>query len=340
MATLLFYDPIFLAHNPGPSHPERKERLEAIVEGLVPLPGGVRMRAPSRRAEERELLRVHEEDYVEAILRLRGESGFLDRDTFISPGSVDAAVLAAGAGVELVGEVLSGRVENGFGLVRPPGHHAEADRAMGFCVFNNVAVAAAEAISQGIKRVLIVDWDVHHGNGTQNIFYDRRDVLFFSAHQFPFYPGTGDFDERGAGEGEGYTINVPLHLGCGDADYGCALKEILVPAAAAYRPELVLVSAGFDAADGDPLASMHVSTRGFSAMCGLVRDIAEEYAEGRLILMLEGGYDARALAKNVRACAEVLGGAPAPGFGDAAPSVATKEDVLKILSNWRPPAAF
>ncbi len=342
MSTLLLYDPIFLKHEPGAGHPERKERLQAIVEALVPLPAGVRMRAPARKAQEAELCRVHEEAYVEAILKLRGESGFLDADTVISPGSVDAALLASGAAIELVGEVLSGKFENGFGLVRPPGHHAEADRAMGFCIFNHVAVAAAEAIAQGIKRVLIVDWDVHHGNGTQNIFYERRDVLFFSMHQFPFYPGTGDFDERGHGEGEGYTVNVPLRPGCSDVDYGYVCKEVLWPAARAFKPEFVLVSAGFDAAKDDPLASMRVTAKGFAAMCGLVRDIADEFADGRMVLMLEGGYDVRALSANVRACAEVLGGTKAPDFGDfgeLAAAARVREDVAKVLSNWKLPIA-
>jgi acetoin utilization deacetylase AcuC-like enzyme len=328
MTSMLLYDPEFLNHNAGPGHPERPERLEAVAAGLVPLPAGARMRAPKRPATEEELARVHHPRYIEAILALRGKSARLDEDTAVSPGSVDAALLAAGACLELTLDVLDGTVENGFALVRPPGHHALAEQAMGFCIFNNVAVAAAAAIAKGISRVLIVDWDVHHGNGTQDIFYDRRDVLFFSTHQFPFYPGSGDVTETGKGKGEGYTINVPLRAGLSDADYVHAFKEILVPAAEAYRPELVLVSAGFDAYDGDPLASMCLSSNGFSALCGIVRDIADKWAQGRIVLALEGGYALTPLAKSVRACTEVLGGGT-PAAIVSEPSSAGREDVQR-----------
>jgi acetoin utilization deacetylase AcuC-like enzyme len=326
MTSMLLYDPQFLNHNAGPGHPERPERVEAIVASLVPLPAGARMRAPRRPATEDELARVHDRQYIEAILALRGKSARLDEDTAVSPGSVDAALLAAGACVELVGDVLDGTAQNGFALVRPPGHHAPANQAMGFCIFNNVAVAAAAALARGVERVLIVDWDVHHGNGTQDIFYDRRDVLFFSTHQFPFYPGTGGAGERGSGKGEGYTVNVPMRAGLSDPDYVLAFNEILVPAAEAFRPELVLVSAGFDAHDGDPLAAMRLSSDGFSALCGIVRDIADKHAGGRLVLALEGGYALGSLAKSARACVEVLGGGtPASIAGE--PSSAGREDV-------------
>ena len=328
MTSMLLYDPEFLNHNAGLGHPERPERLEAVAASLVPLPAGARMRAPKRPATKDELARIHDPRYVDAILALRGKSARLDEDTATSPGSVDAALLAAGAGIELVGNVLDGTIENGFALVRPPGHHALADRAMGFCIFNNIAVAAASAIGRGISRVLIVDWDVHHGNGTQDIFYDRRDVLFFSTHQAPFYPGTGDAAETGKGLGEGYTLNVPLRAGLSDADYVLAFNEILVPAAEAYKPELVLVSAGFDAHEGDPLASMRLSSDGFSALCGIVRDIADKWADGRLVLMLEGGYALGPLAKDVRACVEVLGGGT-PASIASEPSSAGREDVKR-----------
>lgn len=326
MTSMLLYDPVFLNHNAGPGHPERPERLEAIASGLVPLPAGARMRAPKRPATVDELARVHDRGYIEAILALRGKSARLDEDTAVSPGSVDAALLAAGAGIELVDDVLDERIENGFALVRPPGHHALADRAMGFCIFNNIAVAAASALARGISRVLIVDWDVHHGNGTQDIFYNRRDVLFFSTHQSPFYPGTGDANETGRGQGDHFTLNVPLRAGLGDADYVHAFNEILVPAAEAYKPELVLVSAGFDAHDGDPLASMRLSSDGYSALCGIVRDIADKWAGGRVVLMLEGGYALAPLAKSVRACVEVLGGGT-PAAIATEPSSAGREDV-------------
>lgn len=335
MNTLLLYDPQFLNHNPGAGHPERPERLESVVAGLTPPPGGAEMRAPARPATTEELVRVHTPAYVNSILALRGEYAQLDADTAISPGSVDAALLAAGTCVELVNEVLDGKAKNGFALVRPPGHHAEADRAMGFCLFNNVAVAAAAALARGLSRVLIVDWDVHHGNGTQAMFYARRDVLFFSTHQFPFYPGTGSLEERGEGEGEGYTVNVPLSSGLGDGDYMLAFKEVLVPVAEAYRPELVLVSAGFDPHEGDPLANMRVSSHGFAAMCGVVRAIADRFAGGRLALTLEGGYDLRALGKSARASAEILCGAEPPAITEA-PSTVGREDVRKAVEARRP----
>lgn len=330
MDTVLLYDPQFLNHNPGPGHPERPERLESVVAGMTPPPAGAVMRAPRRGATEEELCRVHTAAYVSSILALRGKHARLDEDTAVSPGSVDAALLAAGTCVELVHEVLDGKAKNGFALVRPPGHHAEADRAMGFCLFNNVAVAAAAAISRGLSRVLIIDWDVHHGNGTQAMFYARRDVLFFSTHQFPFYPGTGSLEERGEGEGEGYTVNVPLSAGLGDGDYMLAFKEVLEPVAEAYKPELVLVSAGFDPHEGDPLANMRVSPDGFAAMCGVVRSIAERWAGGRLVLTLEGGYDLKALGRSARVSAEILCGAAPPVIAEA-PSQAGREDVRKAV---------
>jgi acetoin utilization deacetylase AcuC-like enzyme len=201
---------------------------------------------------------------------------------------------------------MSNRAATAFALVRPPGHHAEADRAMGFCLFNNVAVAAAHAIAAyNLKRVLIVDWDVHHGNGTQHTFEIRRDVLFMSTHMWPEYPGTGDFEEVGRGDGAGFSVNVPLAYGMGDADYSAVFEQVLAPIANAYQPELVLVSAGFDAHEADPLGQMRVTARGFARLCALVKDVADRHARGRLALVLEGGYDLRGLAESVRACVDV-----------------------------------
>ena len=219
-------------------------------------------------------------------------------------------MLAAGATVAATTAVVRREAACAFVPVRPPGHHAEEERSMGFCLFNNVAIAAAHARAElGCERVLIVDWDVHHGNGTQWAFYDRRDVLFFSVHQFPLYPGSGWVDQVGQGAGLGHTINVPLPPGCGDAEYDAVFREILLPAADAYRPDLVLVSAGFDPHRDDPLASMDVSDEGFARMTATVLSLAEAHAGGRVVLVLEGGYDLAALGRSARRCVEVLIGA-------------------------------
>ncbi len=312
MSVALLFDSLCIAHDPGPDHPESPQRLEAIWRNLSARPvAGTEVVSPPR-ATEAQLERVHGAEHVRKLLSLSGRSGYLDDDTAISPHSLDAALLAAGAAVEGVKRVLDGQSSGAFALVRPPGHHAEATRAMGFCLFNNVAVAAAEAIARGVERVLIVDWDVHHGNGTQRSFYSRRDVLVVNTHQFPFYPGTGDATETGHGEGEGFTVNAPLAAGCDDGDYATVFADALLPIADAYAPQLVLVSAGFDAHKHDPLAGMSVSTEGFAAICGAVKAIADKHCPGKLVLTLEGGYDLEALTASVRACVEVLAGSTPP----------------------------
>ncbi len=310
---LLLTDPAMLAHDPGPGHPERPARLEAVLDVLRERPApGTSWRAP-RRATREQVARVHDPMYVDAVEALRGQYAVLDGDTFTSPGTVDAAWLAAGAAIEAVEAVVRREARRALALVRPPGHHAERDHAMGFCFFNNIAVAAAHAReSLGCERVLIVDWDVHHGNGTQHTFEDRRDVLVFNTHQSPLYPGTGGAPETGRGEGDGFTVNVPLPRGSGDADYAAVYEQLLIPIAEAYRPDLVLVSAGFDAHRDDPLADMAVSEEGFAHLCGVVCEIADGCAEGRVAVLLEGGYDLAALARSVRGCVEILAGANAP----------------------------
>ena len=312
MAVLLLFDPVMTEHDPGPGHPESPDRLQAIWRDLADRPvAGSEVAAPPKATRE-ELTRVHDDTYVGRIFELRGRAVQLDPDTATSAASVDAALLAAGAAAEAVRRVVDGQAASAFALVRPPGHHAESTRAMGFCLFNNVAVAAAAAHARGLSRVLCIDWDVHHGNGTQHSYYARRDLLFCSTHQYPFYPGTGHESETGTGAGEGYTVNVPLPAGCGDGDYAASFADVLLPIADAYRPELVLVSAGFDAHRDDPLAGMQVSEEGFAALCGAVKQIADRHCPGRLVLTLEGGYDLRALSRSVRACIEVLAGAQAP----------------------------
>ncbi|MHC4414661.1 MAG: histone deacetylase family protein [Planctomycetota bacterium] len=307
--TLLFYHEAMLEHDAGPGHPERPARLQAICQALErsPIPS-LRWTAPSP-AGRGPIERVHDPTYVDRLDSVRGRSTALDLDTAVSPGSLPAAYLAAGAAIDAVSAVFGGSARRGMALVRPPGHHAEADRAMGFCLFNNIAVAAAHArAALGCRRALIVDWDVHHGNGTQHAFFDRGDVLFFSTHRFPFYPGSGSVQEIGAGDGTGFTINVPLPAGFGDNEYDAVFSELLTPAADAFEPDLVLVSAGFDAHRRDPLGGMVVTGKGFASLCQRVCDLADRHAQGRIVMVLEGGYDLTALAESVHACLRVLGG--------------------------------
>jgi acetoin utilization deacetylase AcuC-like enzyme len=253
---------------------------------------------------------VHDPRYIDTVAEVaRRGGGYWDLDTYISPGSYEAAILAAGAATAAVDAVVTEGARSAFALVRPPGHHALRMSAMGFCLFNNIAVAAQHAVKRhGLQRVMIVDWDVHHGNGTQDYFYDRSDVLFFSSHRYPFYPGTGALHETGRGKGAGYTVNVPLPAGVGDEGYSMVFREIVAPLAKRYRPELLLVSAGYDAHLADPLGGMAVSVAGFSEMARTVRLLADEIGEcgGRVAAILEGGYNIEALAASVVATIAAL----------------------------------
>ena len=307
-STLVLTDRLFLEHDPGRGHPESPARLATILADLERAPvAGVTIEAP-RPATDAEIEAVHAPAYRADVAALSGRAVQLDPDTVTSPRSVEAAVRAAGAAVGAVEAVMTGRAENAFALVRPPGHHAEADRAMGFCLFNNAAIAAEAARRGGAERVLIVDWDVHHGNGTQDMFAARADVLYMSVHQFPFYPGTGAVGEIGTGAGRGATVNCPLPGGQGDADYGVVFHDLFLPAARLFAPDLVIVSAGFDAHARDPLADMRVTERGYAAMTGLLAQLAAETCGGKLVLLLEGGYDLGALSASVRASLEALRG--------------------------------
>jgi acetoin utilization deacetylase AcuC-like enzyme len=299
---LLVDDPRFSDHAPAPhgpgDHPEHPHRLVAARAAIAEAPVAWE-RVPAREATAEELVTVHSPRFVEALERLRGQSGMLDADTYLGPGSVAAARLAAGAVVDMVDRILTGPTRRGVAIVRPPGHHARPDRAMGFCLLNTIAVAAAHANVRGLAKVLVVDWDVHHGNGTQEMFWRSPGVLYASTHQFPFYPGTGSAEERGEGEGSGFTVNVPLSAGGGDDVYRAAFERVLLPVAHAYAPDLVLVSAGFDASKRDPLANMQLGAEAFGWMGRALREVADEHAGGKIALVLEGGYDLEALREGL-----------------------------------------
>jgi acetoin utilization deacetylase AcuC-like enzyme len=310
MESGLVYDPIYLEHSTG-DHVENPRRLTTAISYLEET--GVKQKLtclPPRPASIEELESVHASEYI-SYLKSRAEKGggWLDTDTVVCPGSYRAALYAAGGVATAIEAVLNGEVANAFALVRPPGHHALREGAMGFCLFNNVAVGARFALNSfGLRRVLIVDFDVHHGNGTQDAFYADPEVLYFSTHQYPFYPGTGWLDEVGTGKGEGTTVNFPMAAGWGDEEYSRAFNEVLVPVARRYEPQLILVSAGFDAHWADHLAMMKASVAGFAQAAMVLRDLAAELCQGRLVFTLEGGYNLRVIASSVKALFDVLAG--------------------------------
>jgi acetoin utilization deacetylase AcuC-like enzyme len=295
---LLIASPRFEEHVTPPGHPERMERarvFNAVAAGWVKQGG----RSIGPRAATRvELERVHDVDYLDRLAVTAGRAVMLDADTYTSPESLEIGSLAAGAAVQAAEHALDHQ-EPAFALVRPPGHHAEPDKAMGFCLYNNVAVAAAAARARGVDRVAIVDIDVHHGNGTQWMFYSDPSVLYISSHQFPFYPGTGAADEVGSEKGAGFTVNIPLEAGATDADYQLAYTRIVVPVLQQFAPQLTLISAGYDAHERDPLASMRVTTAGYMVIVAATSAIASSH--GALALVTEGGYDLDALAECLEA---------------------------------------
>jgi acetoin utilization deacetylase AcuC-like enzyme len=300
--TSFIYNPLYLKHETSP-HPENPGRLEAIygkVQSSEISPNLIF--TDPRQAAPEQIAMNHSAGYIDQV-KASCEQGVrnLDADTVISKDSYDAAILAAGAGLTAVDMVLDGEADNVFCAVRPPGHHAEKDRAMGFCLFNNVAIAARYAIRErDLNRVFIFDWDVHHGNGTQHSFYSDPSVFYSSVHQFPFYPGTGDKDETGSGDGLGTTLNFPLRAASGDAEYLELIENKLIPEMIKFKPDLVIISAGFDAHEDDPLGNMEVTTEGFGKMTELVKNAAQEICAGRLISMLEGGYNLQALSDSVQ----------------------------------------
>ncbi len=331
-----FYSPIFLEHS-EPGHPESPQRLEAILQvwndaGLL-----AKMRLlETHPATDAQLLAVHSRRHLETIEALdRAGGGMIDADTFMNTRSREAAYLAAGAATCAVDAVMNGDVDSAFALVRPPGHHATRDLAMGFCLINNVAVAAQHAIDRyHLERVLIVDFDVHHGNGTQDIFFESPQVFYFSTHRYPFYPGSGHWRDIGMGAGSGFTMNVPLPHSVGDKMYAHIFDDLLYPAMRRFQPQLVLVSAGYDAHFQDPLgALMLLSAEGYAYMTQVLISIAREFANNRLVFILEGGYHLDALAYSAAATAGVLVGQPTGGdpFGRPARPERDISDLIEHL---------
>ena len=309
--TGIVWDPRYLNHQTGNGHPESRQRLQAIYEMLEQLPDRqLFAEIPPRLATAEEIELVHSPEYYRKIAETDGlESVALTGDTHTCPDSFQIASLAVGGLLEAVAAVAAGNIANAFALVRPPGHHAEKSRSMGFCLFNNVAVAAGYARKKlGMKRILIIDWDVHHGNGTQHLFERNRSVLFFSIHQYPHFPGTGFFTETGIGPGEGYTVNVPIPRGYGDGEYAAILSSMLPPLAAEFKPDLILVSAGFDMHPSDPLGAMQVTPLGFAAMTRCLMNLADACCHGKLVLTLEGGYAVDVIGESVRAVLMELAG--------------------------------
>ncbi|MEO8595040.1 MAG: histone deacetylase [Candidatus Solibacter sp.] len=304
--TVLVADDDCRRHLAGVQHPERPERYDAILKGLEGAGHLARLqRAPRRKATEDELLLCHTPDYLKVARRdIESGQGFLSTgDTDVTGDSWDVALHAAGGVLNAMDAVLAGGARNAFCAVRPPGHHANAGRGMGFCVFNNVAVAARYAQKRhGVERVLIVDWDVHHGNGTQDIFYEDGTVFFYSSHQWPLYPGTGRADEKGAGAGEGTTMNLPFAAGAGRGEVLGAMENHLLPAATQFRPDLVLISAGFDSRIGDPLGRFTLTDEDFADLTRRVMEIGG----GRVVSVLEGGYNLAGLASAATAHVEAL----------------------------------
>jgi len=293
----------FLRHEPGDFHPERPDRVRVLLELAEELDKQQFQILPPHAATKSDLESCHDVDYISLVQSTSKSNHYaLDGDTITCRDSYGVGLLAVGGFLRLLDSITAGESRNGFALVRPPGHHALRSRAMGFCLFNTIAIGARYLRRvHGAQRILIVDWDVHHGNGTQDAFYDDASVLFVSTHQFPFYPGTGAIEETGIGNGRGYTINIPLPAGCGTGEYLRAFDDIVAPAAQKFIPEWILVSAGFDAHRRDPLGGMEVDEEGFAGMADRLLALADRHAAGRIAFLLEGGYDLQGLRDSVAA---------------------------------------
>jgi acetoin utilization deacetylase AcuC-like enzyme len=298
----------YLKHDPGYGHPERAERLETLLELSEQVDRDRFALLKPRAASREELELIHSKDYIELLQATSKTNRYaLDGDTVTSRDSFGVGLLATGGFLKLLDSIAADEFRNGFALVRPPGHHALIDRAMGFCLFNTVAIGAQYLKRcHGVKRLMIVDWDVHHGNGTQDAFYQDPSVFFVSTHQHPYYPGTGSIEEVGEGEGRGYTLNIPLPAGCADAEYLQVFQDIVLPMAERYQPEWFLVSAGFDPHRRDPLGGMEVTENGFAAMASALLESARKHAAGKIAFLLEGGYDLAALRNSVSSVLEQM----------------------------------
>ena len=311
LKTGIVRDESYIDHKPGDFHPESHRRLEIVYEMLNDSDMiDKHVDVPVREVKEDELLAIHTKDYIQMVAATAGKPySYLDADTQTSSGSYTAALRAAGGLCNAISMVNSGELDNAFALVRPPGHHAEKNRGMGFCLFNNVAVGAAYAQRElGLKKILIADWDLHHGNGTQHSFEPDSSILYFSTHQYPYYPGSGSFQEVGRGQGEGFTVNVPLSMGYGDAEYSAIYRQILQPIALEFKPDLVLGSVGFDIYEGDPLGGMSVTPEGFAGLTRILMEIAGSTCNGKLVLTLEGGYNLQGLRDSVKTVLKELRG--------------------------------
>jgi acetoin utilization deacetylase AcuC-like enzyme len=303
-ATGVVWDPVYLAHVTDEGHPDHPRRLEPLFRQLPDMTATGRFTAIAPlAASDDDILLVHSPAYLAQVKATASHPmASLSADTLTCDCSCKVATLAAGGTIEAIRQVIAGKLAHALVLCRPPGHHAERSRAMGYCIFNNVAIGSQFArTAMGLKRVMIVDWDLHHGNGTQHIFERDPTVFFFSSHQFPHYPGTGHFTETGLGPGEGTTMNVPLNRGCADAEFAAIYQSLLVPVVRAFKPQLIVVSAGFDIHAQDPLGGMQVTPVGFAGLTRLILDAAQETCGGRVVFCLEGGYDGDALAESVLA---------------------------------------
>jgi len=328
-------DPIFLKHYAGATHIESPRRLEVIYKRLEePDIKGLYKRIKPRAAKIEEILWNHSQQHIDKVANSKGKDiTQFDPDTYAGPYSWDAAINAVGACFNCLDELYNNNFYAGFALVRPPGHHAEYSKAKGFCLFNNVALAAHYAINKlGANRVLIVDFDLHHGNGTQWSFYEDPNVVYFSTHQFPYYPGTGSLDEVGKADGEGFTVNVPLFRGIKDGDIANIYEQILMPIAYSYNPDFILVSAGFDIYEDDPLGGFQVSIRGFSLIANYLFDISKHVCPGRLFFVLEGGYNMYGLSEGVATIIKEIALTQRDRIFDAELSLSPSVGILDVIS--------
>jgi len=298
MKTAYITDEIYLLHDTGLTHPESKKRLVAIEKAVAEVKKKMLSLSPVSVSEEI-LLLVHTPDQIEEVIRCSQSASSIDYDTVCSLHSYQAAKTAVGAGIVAIDGIKKGEFTRAFCAVRPPGHHATPVKSMGFCLFNNIAIAARYAQKNGYQKVMIIDFDVHHGNGTQDTFWEDDTVFYYSIHQFPYYPGTGSSEEKGLGDGEGFTLNRPLAIGSGDDVYLSLFEKDMQSVLDIFKPELIMISAGFDAHKDDPLAGMQVTQSGFYEMTKILTDISRQYCQGRIISMLEGGYNLQALANSV-----------------------------------------